>query len=93
MAGSQLNWLFALISSPTVFQDTSYVENALHHILLPQAGQKVIIKYAGSLPMSVAVCGAARSYGDSDDLPAFNALSIVFNQKTKLIDLTQFEEH
>ena len=42
--------------------------------------------------MSAAVCGAARSYGDSDDLPAFNALSIVFNPKTKLIDLTQFEE-
>jgi fatty acid synthase subunit beta len=92
LAGSELNWLFALISSPTVVQGTSYVDNALlvRRILVPRAGQKVVVKYAGSLPLSVTVYGAARSYGEH--VPTFKALSIVFNPETKLIDLTLFEE-
>ena len=90
MAGSELNWLFALISSPTVVQGTSYVDNALRRILVPRAGQKVVVKSAGTLPLSVAVYGAARSYGEL--VPTFKALSIVFNPETKLIDLTLFEE-
>ena len=90
LAGSELNWLFALISSPTIVQGTSYVDNALCRILVPQTGQKVLVKYAGSLPLSVTVYGAARSYGEH--IPTFKALSIVFNPETKLIDLTLFEE-
>ena len=58
LAGLELNWLFALISSPTIVQDTSYVDNALCCILVPRAGQKVVVKYAGSLPLLVAVYGA-----------------------------------
>ena len=91
LAGLELNWLFALISSPTIVQGTSYVNNTLHHILIPQTGQKVLVKYAGSLPLSVTIYGAARSYGEH--IPTFKALSIVFNPETKLIDLTLFEEH
>ena len=90
LAGSELNWLFALVTSPTVVQDTSYVDNALRRILVPRAGQKVVVKYTGSLPLSVTVYGAARSYGEH--IPNFKALSIVFNPETKLIDLTLFEE-
>jgi len=90
LAGSELNWLFALISSPTVVQGTSYVDNALRRILVPRAGQKVVVKYAGSLPLSVTVYGAARSYGEY--IATFKALNIVFNPETKLIDLTLFEE-
>ena len=44
----------------------------------------------GSLPSSVTVYGAARSYGEH--IPTFKALDIVFNPETKLIDLTIFEE-
>jgi fatty acid synthase subunit beta len=90
LAGSELNWLFALISSPTVVQGNSYIDNALRRILVPRAGQKVVVKYAVSLPLSVTVYGAARSYGEH--IPTFKALSIVFNPETKLIDLTLFEE-
>jgi fatty acid synthase subunit alpha, fungi type len=81
----------ALISSPTVVQDTLYVNNALRRILVPRAGQKVVVKYVGSLPMSVTrtVYGAARSYGEH--IPTFKALNIVFNPETKLINLTLFE--
>ena len=90
LAGSELNWLFGLISSPTVVQGTSYVDNALRRILVPRAGQKVVVKYAGSLPLSVTVYGAARSYGEH--VPSFKALSIVFNPETKVIDLILFED-
>ena len=90
LAGSELNWLFALVSSPTVVQGASYVDNALRRILAPRTGQKVIVKYIGSLPSSVTVYGAARSYGGH--MPTFKALSIVFNPETKLIDITMFEE-
>jgi fatty acid synthase subunit alpha len=71
-------------------QVTSYVDNALRRILVPRPGQSVVVKYGGSLPMSVAVYGAARSYGEH--VPTFKALSIVFNPETKLIDLTLFKE-
>jgi fatty acid synthase subunit alpha, fungi type len=90
LAGLELNWLFALVSSPTIVQGTSYVDNTLRRILAPRAGQKVVVKYAGSLPSSVTIYGAARSYGEH--IPTFKALSIVFNPETKLIDLTLFEE-
>ena len=90
LAGSELNWLFALISSPTVVQGSSYVDNALRRILVPRVGQKVVVKYAGSLPLSMTVYGAARSYGEH--VPTFKALNIVFNPETKLIDVTLFEE-
>jgi hypothetical protein len=46
LAGSELNWLFALVSSPTVVQDTSYVDISLRCILAPRAGQKVVVEYA-----------------------------------------------
>jgi fatty acid synthase subunit beta len=59
LAGSKLNWLFALIFSPTVVQGSSYVDNALRRILVPRVGQKVVVKYAESLPLSVTVYGAA----------------------------------
>jgi hypothetical protein len=42
LAGSWLNWLFALVSSPIVVQGTSYVYNALRRILALRAGQKVV---------------------------------------------------
>ena len=90
LAGSELNWLFALISSPTIVQGSSYVDNALRRILVPRVGQKVVVKYAGSLPLSMTVYGAARSYGEH--VPTFKALNIVFNPETKLIDVTLFEE-
>ena len=69
LAGSELNWLFALICSPTIVQGTSYVNNALCHILVPRTEQKVLVKYAGSLPLSVTVYGAAQSYGEH--IPTF----------------------
>ena len=88
--GIMLNSLYINPRQFTFIQGSSYVDNALRRILVPRVGQKVVVKYAGSLPLSVTVYGAARSYGEH--VPTFKALSIVFYPETKLIDLTLFEE-
>ena len=91
LAGSELNWLFALISSPTDVQDTSNVDNGLRRIFVPQAGrQKVIVNYAGSLPLSVTVYGAARSYGK--DLNTFNPETKLINPTPSLFEDLECQE-
>ncbi|PPQ98107.1 hypothetical protein CVT26_003277 [Gymnopilus dilepis] len=91
LSGSELSWLRALLTSTTIVQGTSYIDNPLRRILAPRAGQKVVVTYNGSVPSSVAVYGAARSYGGHVD--NFKALEIVFIGQTKQIALTFFEEH
>ena len=88
--GIMLNSLYINPRQFTFIQGSSYVDNALRRILIPRVGQKVVVKYAGSLPLSVTVYGAARPYGEH--VPTVKALSIVFYPETKLIDLTLFEE-
>ncbi|KAJ3517947.1 hypothetical protein NLJ89_g178 [Agrocybe chaxingu] len=90
LAGSGLSWLRALVTSTTVVQGTSYIDNPLRRILVPRVGQKVVIKYSGSEPSSVTVYGAARSYGEH--ISSFKALEVVYVPETKLINLTLFEE-
>ena len=91
LAGSELNWLFALILSPTDVQDTSNVDNGLRRIFVPQAGrQKVIVNYAGSLPLSVTIYGAARSYGK--DLNTFNPETKLINPTLSLFEVLECQE-
>jgi fatty acid synthase subunit alpha, fungi type len=59
LAGSELNWLFALVSSPTIVQGTSYIDNALCHILAPRAGQKFVIEYV----VTSFVCHRTSMFG------------------------------
>ncbi|KAF9532470.1 fatty acid synthase [Crepidotus variabilis] len=90
LAGSELSWLRAFITSSIIVQGTSYINNPIRRLLVPRVGQKILVKYADSLPTSVTVYGAARSYGEH--LPNFKAVEIVYSSKTKIIDLTMFEE-
>lgn len=90
LAGSDLNWLRALVTSATIVQGTSYINNPIRRLLAPRVGQKVVIKHTNSLPSSVTVYGAARSYGEHQ--PSFKAVEIVYAAKTNTIDLTMFEE-
>jgi fatty acid synthase subunit alpha, fungi type len=90
LSGSQLNWLRALIASPTIVQGTSYIDNPLRRILAPRSGQKVIISGPFDSPKSVSVFGAARSYGVHN--PDFKSLEIIYNSNTHAIDVTLFEE-
>ncbi|KAF8907276.1 fatty acid synthase [Gymnopilus junonius] len=90
LSGSELSWLRALVTSKTIVQGTSYIDNPLRRVLAPRVGQKVVISYSGSVATSVTAFGAARSYGQHID--DFKALEIVYDVKTKQIALTIFEE-
>lgn len=90
LGGNQLGWLRALLTSSTIVQGSSYVDNPIRRLLAPRVGQKVIVSGAASSPSRVAVYGAARSYGTHQ--PSFKAAEIVFNLKSQLIDITIFEE-
>lgn len=90
LAGPSLNWLRALVASNTIVQGTSYIDNPLRRLLIPRSGQKVVVKYNGASPSSIVIYGAARSFGVHD--PSFKAVEIQYNEDTKLIELTMFEE-
>ncbi|CAK5268309.1 unnamed protein product [Mycena citricolor] len=90
LAGPEANWLRALTTSRTVIQGTSYIDNPMARILAPRAGQKIVVAYDGTVPASITVFGAARSYGPHK--PDFKALEIKFTQSTKLIEVTLFED-
>ncbi|KAF9467993.1 fatty acid synthase [Collybia nuda] len=90
LGGDQLGWLRALLTSPTIVQGSSYVDNPLRRLLAPRIGQKVVISGASGSTARVTVYGAARSYGVHQ--PSFKAVEVVFNSKSQIINVTMFEE-
>ena len=91
LGGSGLTWINAFISSTTIIRGNAYIDNPVRRILSPRPNQKVVVKTgANGVPISVAIYGAARSYGEH--IPDFKALEIVYKAETKAIDLTLFEE-
>ncbi|TFK75163.1 fatty acid synthase [Pluteus cervinus] len=90
LGGETLNWLRALVSSPTIVQGTSYIDNPLRRVLAPRNGQRVVVNHAGAVPSSVTVYNAARSFGEHK--PDFKALEITFNPANKIINLTLYED-
>ncbi|KAJ7227399.1 fatty acid synthase [Mycena pura] len=90
LAGPDFSWLRALVTSKTVVQGTSYIDNPMSRLLAPRSGQKVVVAHDGDLPVSVSVYGAARSYGEHK--PMFKAVYIKFAPVTKLIDVSIFED-
>jgi fatty acid synthase subunit alpha, fungi type len=85
LAGPNLSWLRALLTSDTIVQGTSYIDNPIHRLLAPRRGQKVVVT-----PTSINVYGAARSYGRHID--GFKAVEILYTPSSHLIDITIFEE-
>lgn len=90
LAGPKLTWLRALLLTPTLVQGTSYVDNPMRRLLAPRAGQKVVVSSDGSVPSSLTIFGAARSYGKHD--AAFKAVEITFTASSSTIGVTIFEE-
>jgi fatty acid synthase subunit beta len=90
LAGPNLNWLRALVTSKTIVRGSAYVDNALQRLLAPRRGQKVVVKYASSVPASVTFYGSARSYGAH--IENFKAVEVAYEASTKAINVTIFEE-
>jgi fatty acid synthase subunit alpha, fungi type len=89
LAGQELNWLRALITSSTIVRGTSYVNNPIRRLLVPRRGQEVHVDYENKTPTSVTIYGAARSHGTHN--PSFKAVEIKYSPSSRIIDLTIFE--
>ena len=90
LAGSELNWWHAIVRSEFVVQGTSYIANPLRRVLLPRAGQKIVIRLLGDQPNHISIHGAARSFGQHQ--PDFLAVDIRYDVSSRLINLTLFED-
>ncbi len=90
LAGSELNWWHAIVQSEFVVQGTSYIANPLRRVLVPRAGQKIIIRLLGDQPNHISIYGAARSFGEHQ--VDFLAVRIHYDVSSRLINLTLFEE-
>ena len=90
LAGPELNWWHAFITSKFVVQDTSYIANPLRRILAPRAGQRLIIRLLDGQPHRLSVYGATRSFGGHQ--LDFLAVDIKYDSSFRLINLTLFEE-
>jgi fatty acid synthase subunit alpha len=85
LAGPDPSWLRALLTSVTIVQGTSYIDNPIRRLLAPRPGQKVIAS-----PTSVIVHGATRSFSFHKD--GFRAVDILYTPSSGRIDITIFEE-
>ena len=73
------------MTSPTIIQGTSYIDNPIRRLLFPRRGQKAIVSLT-----SITVYGVARSYGPHKN--GFKAVEIIYTPTSGLIDVTIFEE-
>lgn len=90
LAGSELNWWHASVTSAFVVQGTSYITNPLRRVLAPRPGQTLTVRMLDGLPNHISVHGAAHSFGEHR--PDFLAVDIKYDPSSRLINLTLFEE-
>ncbi|KAI0046589.1 fatty acid synthase [Auriscalpium vulgare] len=90
LAGAELNWWRALLSSITVVQGSSYIDNPIRRLLTPRAGQKIVLHQIDGALDKITLYGAARSYGEHK--PTFKAVEITYDASTRFIGVTLFED-
>ena len=90
ISGLELNWLKAPLTSKTVCQGQSYVNDPLRRALAPRHGQCVVVNIDEESPTLVTVYGATRSYGSHKS--DFKTVEITYTASSSLIDVTFFED-
>lgn len=91
LAGPQVNWLRALLRSENIVQSGGYVSNPIKRLFTPRAGQTVVLKSdAAGAPAAVSLFGSARSFGVHK--PAFEAVTVTYNDKTSSITVVVNED-
>lgn len=90
LAGPRLDWLRALLISPVIVQGSAYIDNPLRRLFSPRIGQRAVITLNDSLPVSIALYGAARSHGIHK--PDFRAVEAKYDASSNLIMVTIFED-
>ncbi|KAG8770032.1 3-oxoacyl-[acyl-carrier-protein] synthase, partial [Ceratobasidium sp. 428] len=90
LAGPEVSWLRAALTSTNVVQGGSYVDNPLKRIFAPRRRQVVSIKIDGDRATGITLTGGARSHGVHD--PNFKAVELTYDASSSRISLTIFEE-
>ncbi|KAJ2598230.1 fatty acid synthase alpha subunit Lsd1 [Coemansia sp. RSA 1721] len=80
LAGSELSWLRAFLTSPTVSQDRMYTSNIVQRVMRPRPGQTVKISQVGDRATAVEVIDASGFKAldfniDEDNVIHFNMYS------------------
>ena len=87
ISGSSVGWLRALLTTPIVVQDKSFIDNPLKRLFAPRKGQKLVVDHSKA---TISLYGAARSFGPH---PAdFKAVEAEFDSSSGQIKITINEE-
>ncbi len=90
VAGQDVSWLRAALTSVNVVQGTQYISNPFKRLFTPRPNQRVEIASEDGLVTSVKVHGSARSFGPH---PAdFLAMELAFDKSSRAIRLVINEE-
>ena len=61
LAGSELTWLRAFLTSTTIIQGNAYIDNPIRRLLAPRAKQQVVVDYKDSVPVAITLYGSSTS--------------------------------
>jgi len=87
ISGPSVGWLRALLTTPVVVQQQSFIDNPLKRLFAPRKGQKVVVNHSEA---TISLYGAARSFGPH---PAdFKAAEANFESSSGQIKVTVNEE-
>ena len=82
LSGPELSWLRALLTSQTIVQGRSYIDNTFRRALRLRAGLRVVVGMSGKSPVSLTIYGTARLF-DSNNAD-FKAVEIKYSASLKL---------
>ena len=82
LSGPELSWLRALLTSQTIVQGRSYIDNTFRQALCLRAGLRVIVGMSGKSPVSLTIYSTARSF-DSHNAD-FKVVEIKYSASLKL---------
>lgn len=90
VAGPDVSWLRAALTTINVVQGSGYVSNPFRRIFTPRSGQTVQIKSSAGVVQSVTLFGSARSFGSHPD--DFKAVEVSYDSSSREISLVLYEE-
>lgn len=90
VAGPDVSWLRAALTSINVVQGSSYLSNPFRRVFTPRKGQTVVIKSTNGKSQSVSLYGGARSSGPHPS--DFKAVELSYDSSSRKISLIMNEE-
>jgi fatty acid synthase subunit beta len=91
IAGPQPSWLRALLTSRTIVQGNSFIDNPMRRIFAPRPLQEVVIVRSESGPSEVKIFGSPRS--KERQVKQFLCVTAVFDTATERISVRLYEDN